>query len=492
MLAGVSLLLAQRGSRAAWKAARALASTVAAVGAANLVLFARQLDERGPGGSPAKAVRPSVLRLSPHTATALLLAGGALLLLRVETRKGRRPAELLAALAGLGACVALLGQAYGAPPLYRVSESFGVGLLGAAGVLMLSAGILLAEPDRGWMAVFTSPTMGGMAARRLLPVTVILPFLLGWALVAWPRRVGHFDMFIGAAVFVAVCITSLAALVVVTAAALKRQEDKEKRAERERERLLAALKSAVTARDEFLSIAAHELRTPLTSLFLQLGGALRILEREEATPIGGRSLQKVKAALSQADHLTNLITALLDVSRIAMGRFALERCSFDLAELAREVADRLADQAHRAGSPVTVQAEGAVTGSWDRMKIDQVITNLLMNALKYGAGEPVDLEVTGAADEARIAVRDRGIGVAPDDVARIFERFERAVPSGHYGGLGLGLYLTRQIVEAHGGVIEVESEPGKGSLFRVRLPHGPGRIVTEDTSSAQVVTEPPA
>jgi signal transduction histidine kinase len=169
-------------------------------------------------------------------------------------------------------------------------------------------------------------------------------------------------------------------------------------------------------------------------------------------------------------RLTALVDNLLDVSRITSGHLTLQREEFDLAEVTKDVTERFAEEISRAGCSLQLDANGPVIGCWDRVRIEQVVTNLLANAIKYGGGKPIEITVNPQDEGAHFAIRDYGIGIAADERERIFERFERAVSSRAYGGLGLGLYIARQILNAHGGSIQVESGPGSGSLFRVWLP----------------------
>jgi signal transduction histidine kinase len=222
----------------------------------------------------------------------------------------------------------------------------------------------------------------------------------------------------------------------------------------------------VRARDEFLSIASHELRTPLSALMLQLGG----LERTLHNPGDERTAKKTSAALRHTYRLAKLVDSLLDVSRLAQGRLTLNVEDCDLGDLVHEVAERLAEEARHAGCAFTLEALPGVRGPWDRLRVEQVVTNLLGNALKYGAGHPIEIAVAAHDGVATMTVRDHGIGIAADDLRRIFGRFERAAPARHYGGLGLGLYIAREIVTAHGGTIRASSSPGDGAVFTVELP----------------------
>jgi two-component system, OmpR family, sensor kinase len=223
------------------------------------------------------------------------------------------------------------------------------------------------------------------------------------------------------------------------------------------------LREALALRDEFLSIAAHELRTPLTAMILQIESALRSEREDQRKP-------KLERARRQAGRLTKLVDELLTVGRITSGRLELVREPLDLAELVRDVVGRLRDSATQHGSTLTCDVPATVTGSWDRMRVEQIIGNLVDNAIKYGGGKPVAVTLTADAERATITVRDQGIGIGPEKLGRVFDRFERAVSARNYGGLGLGLYIASQIVDAHGGTIAVASTPGHGATFTVTLP----------------------
>jgi PAS domain S-box-containing protein len=255
-----------------------------------------------------------------------------------------------------------------------------------------------------------------------------------------------------------------------------------KQAEVERTRLLQDLEEALRARDQFLAVASHELRTPLTSLRLQVDGLLRAAQLARLEALSPERLRVRASRLQgQAERLEILIDALLDVSRITAGRLVLDREDVDLLALVHDVVSRHEEQLAHAQCLVSVTAEGEpAIGCWDRLRLDQVITNFLTNACKYGAGKPIDIVVRSTKDQSELIVTDHGVGIPESDQGRIFERFERAASKTHISGWGLGLWISRQVTLAMGGTISVDSEVGVGSTFTVTLPKG--RLHLEDTT----------
>lgn len=247
-----------------------------------------------------------------------------------------------------------------------------------------------------------------------------------------------------------------------------------RRADEERLKLARA-EEAIHLRDEFLSIASHELRTPLTALKLQIDGLLEHLDTLE-----GKLAKKVERAVRSVRQLERLIETLLDVSRIATGHLTLDPQEFDLSESLAHLLETLHEHAAKAAAPLCYETSGPVFGCWDRMRVEQVVTNLVSNAIKYGAGAPIAVTLRAHEGEALIEVNDRGPGVPEADIARIFGRFERATSSRHHGGLGLGLYLSQEIVLAHGGSIAARNLASGGARFTVRLP-----LRTEGCSGAE-------
>jgi PAS domain S-box-containing protein len=239
----------------------------------------------------------------------------------------------------------------------------------------------------------------------------------------------------------------------------------------DRKRLETELVKAVRDRDDFLSIASHELRTPLTTLRLEIDSLRRNLRlRPETALASGQLARKVEVAGIQTARLVALVENLLDVSRLASGRLELQTSEFDLSELVAEVVGRLRSALDAGRCTIEISEQTNVVGRWDRMRLDQVLSNLLSNAIKYGAGRPVEVRLKRNDSHARIEVRDHGIGIASEDQARIFQRFERAASGAHYGGFGLGLWISHEIVSSFGGSIELESALGSGSTFSVLLP----------------------
>jgi len=248
--------------------------------------------------------------------------------------------------------------------------------------------------------------------------------------------------------------------------------------EEERLRSAQALE-AVRVREEFLSIAAHELRTPLSAMLLQLEATRDRLGARE--PDAQRRLER---AIGSGHRLADLIQALLDVSRITTGHLdlQLERC--DLRDAAGDVLERLREAAVKAGCSLALTSRGSAEGTWDRMRLEQVLTNLVWNAIKYARGAAIEVLVEGGDDEVTIEVADRGPGIPRDALPHLFERFTRGEPTPHDGGLGLGLYLAREITAAHRGIVTARNRDGGGASFVIRLPRRVDDAAPRESRSA--------
>jgi signal transduction histidine kinase len=233
----------------------------------------------------------------------------------------------------------------------------------------------------------------------------------------------------------------------------------------DRRRVEAELVEALKARDDLVAVAAHELRNPLNVFHLTLQLLYRLSGDGGNIIDARRLLDKSRIQLSR---LSALVDRLLDVTRLRSGKFELDREVFDLGELAREVIARLLEEFPAAN--ISLETEDFAIGTWDRLRIDQVLTNVLSNAIKYGDLKPILMRISVRDDRAIVSVRDQGLGMSPGDLERIFDRFERAAPRGSNEGLGLGLWITKRIAQAHQGSILAESDLGKGSTFTISLP----------------------
>ncbi|KAF0866769.1 hybrid sensor histidine kinase/response regulator [Pseudomonas sp. LD120] len=260
--------------------------------------------------------------------------------------------------------------------------------------------------------------------------------------------------------------------------AMKQQVEALEQSRREQQALLNKLQAtqdeleqAVRTRDDFMSIVAHEVRTPLNGLILETQLRKMHLARENAAAF---SLDKMHAMVDrderQINSLIRLIEDMLDISRIRTGKLSIRPSRFDLAQLVRGLVENFAPQVEAAQSSLSLQADQPVEGNWDEFRIEQVISNLLTNALRYGAKSLIEVRVYAENGEAWIDVQDHGIGISEENQKRIFQQFERVSASHAAAGLGLGLFISEQIVTAHGGSIRVESRMGQGALFRVALP----------------------
>ena|SRR5450432_288784 len=251
----------------------------------------------------------------------------------------------------------------------------------------------------------------------------------------------------------------------------------------ENARLYQQAQEAVRVRDEFLSIASHELRTPLTPLQIHFQRLLR--RRPDDLLTAPDQLRRVlERCERQVRRLEALVDNLLDVSRISSGQLSLQTETVDLAEIVRDVCGRFAEELTAAECPLSLRAESSVIGKWDKLRLEQIVTNILSNAIKYGGGQPIEVTVEGTPGTGRLTIQDHGIGINSRDLNRIFRRFQRAVSFRSYGGLGLGLYITRQVVDAHAGSILVESKPGAGSAFVVELPRSTSLLLGRATRSS--------
>ena len=244
-----------------------------------------------------------------------------------------------------------------------------------------------------------------------------------------------------------------------------------KKVEEERAHLIDQLQLAVKNRDEFFSIASHELKTPITILMLQLQLAQKAVKQRNIEAEDRSYFENVFGlSVRQIQRITKLINDMLDITQIVSGNLKMEFEEVDLSKIVSEAIDQFSEELKLKAIPITFEIEPNLIGLFDRFRIEQVVTNLISNAIKYGNGKPISVHVH-RLNESRVVIKvqDQGIGIAQEDLKRIFGRFERVVTMNKISGFGLGLFIVKQILEAHEGSIHVESKLGEGSTFTLEL-----------------------
>jgi signal transduction histidine kinase len=370
--------------------------------------------------------------------------------------------------------LALLGYLHGTTTLYQFAQALRISQYTALGLLLLSLAALGTWPQGTPAHLLVRRTAGGLLARRILPPLLAVPIVLGLMRNAG-ERAGLYDAALGTALMTAGILVLVGVLVWFNARAIDRLDVAQRRTAAENQRLAAEARAAVAARDEFIALAAHELRTPLTAMRLRAQMEERRGDTHRAPP--------EERWTRLIDRLARLVETMLDTSGLARERLRLERTTIDLQALIHATVERLSGIFAGAQSSVELRAQPGIFVRGDPLRIEQAIENVLLNAAKYGARHAVDVSLIREESWALLSVRDGGIGIATADQERIFSRFERAAPASSFGGLGLGLYLVRQVMDAHGGTVSVESTPGKGATFHLRLPLAPAEEMAAETAA---------
>lgn len=228
------------------------------------------------------------------------------------------------------------------------------------------------------------------------------------------------------------------------------------------------LSQALKWRDDFLSIASHELKTPITSLRLQTQMVTRSLQTGPTKAIPTERLEKFfKTSNKQLDRLTRLIDDLLDTTRIRAGKLTVEPVEVNFSALVLDILERFSEQLTEAKCKVTIDIEDSVKVYCDPFRAEQVIVNLLSNVIKYAGAKPLLVKLYQDHGHVYLRVQDSGPGIPEEKLEMIFERFKRGNRHEGISGLGLGLYIAKQVMDAHNGSIQVESRPGEGSAFTI-------------------------
>ncbi len=466
-----------------------LAAVVTAAGAAKLlaVVFGWQMpvDEwlftiQILGAAEAQS------RIALRMAICLALAGAALLLIDVQTRKGRRPAEFLALGPVILGGLALFGYSYGLFDYYRASDAVPLSLPGGLGFVAIGLGTLLARPDKGGMAVVTSETSGGLLARLLLPLGVLLPMLLG-ALRIGGENAGWYSTRIGVGLFATGFIALFLGAVWWTARLLFRSDSQRKEAEEHVRQLNAELEQRVSdrtgelsrvndelrrangAKDDFLAALSHELRTPLTPVLMTAA-----MMESDAT-LEPEQREQLAMMRRNVELEARLIDDLLDLTRITRGKLELHYGRADIHVLLEHTEGIIRSDAHGKGVRVQLYLEARDhIANGDAARLQQVFWNMLKNAIKFTPeGGEVTVRTSNYEDNrVCVEVCDNGVGIDPEFLPSIFNPFTQGnrQAAGATSGLGLGMSISRTIVELHGGSIRAQSDGlGRGAKFTVEL-----------------------
>ncbi len=478
VLVAVALLLTHSAGHRRSRIAHVLAVAVLMVAAATLCedLFGwnlRIVEVLGPAGAGAAG------RMSPISAADFILLAGALLLLDVGESTDRRPSQWLALGAGVTAAIALLGYCYDVTSLHGIRWYSTTALHSAVSVLALGLAILFARPEQGFMRIIAADGPTGALTRRLLPLIVVVPVVLGWLRLEG-LRAGLYDVGFGVVLVVICNVLLLATLTCMTASRLIRSELLQRRARLEteemRSRALALEAENGRVREitrlKSLSVAnmSHELRTPLNAII----GFAALMRKDSSGTLSPEYQAYMDDILTSSRHLLQLIEAALDLAKVEAGKIELRPVAVDLPVISREAADVVRPLAAAKGLRLDVSVDPDVaTVATDPLRLKQVLYNYLSNAIKFTPeGGRVSLRMTlEGADWFRLDVKDTGIGIPSEHFDRLFVEFQRLDDgTKSQTGTGLGLALTRQIVEAQGGRVEVQSVPGKGSTFSAVLP----------------------
>ncbi|MCL5960742.1 MAG: ATP-binding protein [Chloroflexi bacterium] len=480
VLAGVSLWLLQSERTNEWKRGigRVCALLVILIGLLTLIEYLLGWNL----GIDQLIFRQSLLtvetafpgRVPPNAALNFVLIGVALLLLDVQTPRGYRPAQFVILVEGMIGLLALVGYTYGRPALYGIGSYTAIALQGSVAFLLLCLGVLLARPDKGFVAALTSGGAGGVTIRRLLPFILIAPLLLDQLALAG-QRAALYDPGFEAAVHTVLIMVAFAAVVSVTTGSLERIDARRSGAEAELRRLNEELELRVKERtaelersnadlQQFAYVASHDLQEPLR----MVASYVQLLARRYQGKLDSDADEFIAYAVDGATRMQVLINDLLAYSRV--GTRGRPPAATEASAALQEAMSNLQFAIEESGAEITHDALPAVQA--DRPQLVQLFQNLIGNSIKFHGEETPRIHVSAEpkGSDWVFSVRDNGVGIAPEYFQRIFLLFQRLHGRAEYRGTGIGLAICKRIVERHGGRIWVESEVGRGSIFYFSLP----------------------
>ncbi|HET9598139.1 MAG TPA: HAMP domain-containing sensor histidine kinase [Anaeromyxobacteraceae bacterium] len=479
LVQAAALLVLRRAPASA--GARALGAALAAVAAAIGLLTLYEylsgrtlpLDELLFADPEGRTGRFPPGRLAPITAVNFALLGVAITLSHARRTPAYRAAHVLVLLAFVAGFQGLVGYVLGSTYAYGVAFWSQMALHTTAFFVLLCAAAFLSRPDQGLMGIATSDTAGGKLARSLVASAVLVPPVVAWLALAG-ERLGLYDQnfttlfrVVGNSVF-------FAGIVWRNAAALHRVDLARDEATAARLRSHEAMRAALRARDEFLTVASHELKTPLTTLRLQLGRFRALAGAAPPSPLAQAVLDGAVAAERQVARLAALSDEILEVSTLSAGSVQLAAEEVDVGPCLASAVEASGATLSAARCTVGLRVEDGLRVRADRRLLVEVLRRLLHNTATHAPGARVEVRARREGEAVVVEVADEGPGIAPADQERIFERFERAVADADKTpGFGVGLYVARQIVRAHGGELWVESAPGRGATFSFALPARP-------------------
>ncbi len=411
-------------------------------------------------------------RFAPITGVNFIFISMALLLHYINPIKYVKMTQSLVMIAWIASLQALIGYISGNSYSFGSAFYTQIALHTSILFIALTSGVLLMWREEGYIKHLSGDDVAGKVGRKLLLAAVLVPPLINIAQL-YAQKFNIFDADFGVLVRVVGSIVCFAWMAMVTGMYLSEVDQKRAEAEQAQKTRTEELQRALMARDELLSICSHELKTPIASMKIQTQFVQYQIEKNTDHNLTPQKMGEIVGQFDrQLDRLTKLIEDMLDFNRLNGGRFKLSKKEFDLNKLVLQMLERYKVQlkSHHCELVVSIDSEKPVMVFWDHEKIEQLVGNLLTNAIKYGDQKPIELSVFQEKQNTCVQIRDHGIGIDSSDFQRIFEPYERAISVNKISGLGLGLYISKKIAEAHEGSIQVESVTGLGSTFTMAIP----------------------